>query len=871
MKQLYSVISVLILTIAITFSHPFAYGKATVAKASVTLKKDSVGVDSVRISQLDEVVVTAKEKVSPSTTSRIVRSAIAHLQPTSFTDLLELLPGNISRDPDMSSVNSITLRETGTLDAQGNRYSSSDYAITSLGTLFMVDGAPINTDAGLQSEGLTVSDASSPAAAAISTNKGVDMRTISTDNIESVEIVRGIPSAEYGNLTSGVVNIKRIRRSTPFSFRFKADEHSKLFSAAKGVGFRGDKHIINFDLGFLDSKSDPRVLTDGYRRLTASARVNMKFSSEDVSTVWNYGLDYTGGLDKTRIDPDLNYNKIDEFRNTYSRTAFTSNLTVTLNPGNLVNIFHVATAASLEVNRLHRHKQVALGRPTMAPTSMQPGESLGTYLPGEYMADYLSDGRPFSFFLKGMARGSHNWGITAHTYKAGFEWTAAKNFGKGQVYDLTRPISGSWTTRPREYKEIPALHVLNFFIEDDIHIPFAGNLIELQAGMRTIQLPHIDSRYYLHGRVFLDPRVNLLWNLPHWQAGGKDFNIYFGAGYGLTTRMPTTDYLYPQCSYSDFMQLNYFDATNQQRNLVSLMTYIDDATNYNLRPARNRKLELRGGLNWGPFSLHLSVFHELMTDGFRYSANYAPYSYKEYDMQSIPAEGIPDINTLPYKEKRVLSGYRYASNGTRISKKGIEITLNTTRWQPLRTSLTITGAWLHTEYSNSQDIYETVDDVVSNTRVSDLYVGLYHTRDGRINEQFNTNFMFDTQIKRPSLIITSTFQFMWYVKTRTMPENGKPIKYLATDGLLHQYDEAAQNDPLLRFLTKRYNDALFRTQRIPLAMYLNIKVTKPIGKHVSVALFVNRIIDWLPDYKSNGLTIRRNSDSYFGMELNLIL
>ena len=161
--------------------------------------------------------------------------------------------------------------------------------------------------------------------------------------------------------------------------------------------------------------------------------------------------------------------------------------------------------------------------------------------------------------------------------------------------------------------------------------------------------------------------------------------------------------------------------------------------------------------------------------------------------------------------------------------------------------------------------------MVSNTRVSDLYVGLYHTRDGRINEQFNTNFMFDTQIKRPSLIITSTFQFMWYVKTRTMPENGKPIKYLATDGLLHQYDEAAQNDPLLRFLTKRYNDALFRTQRIPLAMYLNIKVTKPIGKHVRVALFVNRIIDWLPDYKSNGLTIRRNSDSYFGMELNLTL
>jgi len=233
---------------------------------------------------LQEVVVTAREQVTPSTTSRIGRAAMEHLQPTSFTDLLELLPGNISRNPDMSSVNSISLRETGTLDALGNRYTSSDYAISALGTLFLVDGAPINTDAGLQSEGLTVSDATSPAANTITTNRGVDMRTISTDNIESVEIVRGIPSAEYGNLSSGLVNIKRIRRKAPFAFRFKADEHSKLFSAGKGVGFYGDRHILNVDFGYLDSKSDPRVLTDRYRRLTASARVNILESFVVVSS-----------------------------------------------------------------------------------------------------------------------------------------------------------------------------------------------------------------------------------------------------------------------------------------------------------------------------------------------------------------------------------------------------------------------------------------------------------------------------------------------------------------------------------------------------------------------------------------------------------
>lgn len=34
---------------------------------------------------------------------------------------------------------------------------------------------------------------------------GTDLRQISADDIESVEIIRGIPSAEYGDLTSGLV------------------------------------------------------------------------------------------------------------------------------------------------------------------------------------------------------------------------------------------------------------------------------------------------------------------------------------------------------------------------------------------------------------------------------------------------------------------------------------------------------------------------------------------------------------------------------------------------------------------------------------------------------------------------------------------
>lgn len=80
-----------------------------------------------------------------------------------------------------------------------------------------------------------------------------------------------------------------------------------------------------------------------------------------------------------------------------------------------------------------------------------------------------------------------------------------------------------------------------------------------------------------------------------------------------------------------------------------------------------------------------------------------------------------------------------------------------------------------------------------------------------------------------------------------------------------------RDDAVLRYLVRTYNDELFSTQTVPTAIYVNLKATKQIGKHLKVAVFANRLLDYMPDYKSNGLTVRRISDPYFGMELNVSL
>ena len=109
---------------------------------------------------------------------------------------------------------------------------------------------------------------------------------------------------------------------------------------------------------------------------------------------------------------------------------------------------------------------------------------------------------------------------------------------------------------------------------------------------------------------------------------------------------------------------------------------------------------------------------------------------------------------------------------------------------------------------------------------------------------------------------------MWYVSTTKLWQNGVPDFYLdVADGQLHPYTADSRTDKILQFLVQTYNSELYRRQTTPMAMYVNLKATKKVGSHLRIAVFANRLIDYLPSYKSNGLTVRRSTNPYFGMEL----
>lgn len=689
---------------------------------------------------LGEVVVTARASDGPVTSSIIGRDAMTHLQPNSIADLMELLPGGYAKDPNMGEANTITLRETGTMGAYGAITKNNNYSISSLGTQFMVDGVPISTDANLQYSPLSDTQSSASSSTVENnrniTNRGVDMRSISTDDIESVEVVRGIPSVEYGNLTSGLINIKKIRRAIPLTARFKADGYSKLFSLGKGLQLDGEGNsILNVDLGYMDSKIDPTDNFENYKRVTGALRYTLRGDrKEKIKWQWNSAFDYSGSFDDSKSDPDINYGRVDEYKSSYSRLALTNGFNVKM-PKSWFKELDVNTLVSLQLDRLRQTRLVAPQRYGIVPLSWSDGENEAQAVYAEYTAHYLCDGKPFNAYVKVKGVMGFKTPYTLHTIKVEANWDLAKNFGRGQVYDMHHPLSVSgWSSRPRKYSDIPSLQNFSLFAEELMKANVGKCQLELMVGLRLNTLLGLERQFDMSGKYYADPRANLAWHLPKFKLGGKPMSISLNGGYGITTKMPTLNYLYPDKYYSNFICMAYYDTANpEQDSKFVVHTYVQDPTNYHIKPARNHKWEIRLDMDWNDNLLSVDYFRESMTSGFRYSTIYGVYDYKSYDVSQMAAG--KDYTTLPYENKRVLDGYQQSSNGSELVKQGIELAFTSQRIHCLRTRINVTGAWFHTRYTNSQPMYSPVTTVIDGTAVRDKYVGLYDWNEGRENDR----------------------------------------------------------------------------------------------------------------------------------------
>ena len=280
--------------------------------------------------------------------------------------------------------------------------------------------------------------------------------------------------------------------------------------------------------------------------------------------------------------------------------------------------------------------------------------------------------------------------------------------------------------------------------------------MELQAGLRASTMLNLSQRFYLHGKFYLDPRINLRWSFPKVSVGDQKIAFEVGGGAGWHTMTPSLNYLYPNPIYSDWQQLNYYH-TNPDYRRLNLKTYRIDPTNYTLRAARNFKWEVRGDILWGKSGqdnrLTITYFREDMTSGYR-------------SQQSVPHRSIPTVRRLPASILRTLTAppqledlplhgqgrirhVQYHNQRQPVVQRGHRVPVRQVNAFPsLKTRITIDASVVQNAVQRKRILLLPGPPVSTSTENRYPYMGHYNDPEGYLRNSFNTRFMFDTTLSR---------------------------------------------------------------------------------------------------------------------------
>lgn len=798
---------------------------------------------------LKEVVVSASSSQRSGNVLRVGEEALAHIQPTSIADVLQFVPGQLATDGRLHNAQQISLRQAG---ADVN---------TALGTAIMVDGVPLSNNANLL--GLA-GDQKVRERQII--NHGIDLRMLSTDHYQQVEVLRGIASVRYGDLNSGAIELKAKRGAMPLQVRAKADPVTKI--AYAGKGFHLPKGTLHVGMDFAYSTPDERLVLESYKRYSGQASYSMGIPLKSKTLDIDLRGSFIGTLESDKHDPDLTKRQ-DSYHVSYSRYQLSLESRLALNLP-WIQSLRFNTSFSYTDDILRRAKTVVLHGATPIPIGKSEGEYEGAYLPHEYLSEYSLISRPVhSFSRLELLSLFSSWKLN-HSISLGMEFQYEKNLGSGANYDLLYPPTpGSpLSSRPRPYNEIPGVAPIAAYLEDKIRLEKIWGDLELSAGMRLSQQLLINKEYKELRRPSLEPRVNAYYAFESFRMGQFNSTVALRAGWGRQQKWPTLDMLSPATVYYDFVSLNYYSQTPENR-LLWVTTFIEDARNFDIKPASVEKVEL--GLEWqiGRMRAEIITFHEEMRSGFTYKSHYMNFIYSDYtaSVQGYSG-GKPDINTLTPTTVMQLLTLPRPSNGLKTMKRGVEYRLSIPKIGAIQTSFELQGAYFKTVYDVSEPVEYRPVHIYKGKPYP--YVGIYAWSDGRIRSQANTNLWAHTHISSLRLIFSTMVQCVWFQESGSVPFDGMPTFYRDLDGNIKPYTLDLAQDPELGFLAREFQEEYFAPSRIPINLTVNLKVTKEIGKHTRLSFFVNRLWGYLPNYRgSYNRLIHRTYAPFFGAELKL--
>jgi outer membrane receptor protein involved in Fe transport len=816
--------------------------------------------------EMEEIVVLAEEKKGLGSTSSISQEAMEHLQPASLKDIMQLLPGQLTTNPNLSGKAQISIRDIGT-DAN-----------SSLGTAIIVDGSPISNNADMQTKSTSISAVD---------GGGVDVRQIATNNIESVEVIRGIASVEYGDMTSGAVIVRTKAGETPFNAKASISPLIKRASLGKGYRLKKTAAAINFDVDYTSSIDSKITPYEGFERLSAQVGYSKTFMKSTVPLTFNIKGKYFQTIDAEKSDPDF-INQNEEYISSDKGWNLGIHGKWNLKKLLITNLDY-SFSSSINFQELYSREVVSLGY--IQPISNARRDTLmpGEYAPSEYFSEMTVDGRPYNIYGKLTASKIIYHGNVLNNILYGLDYRSSGNNGKGRIYDEMRPprLGGGNATRPRPYDEVPGLSQFSLFLSDNLTLPLGNTTLFLEAGLRFNNYQPISL---LEGEIntSLEPRVNLKYEFLNDRNNSLFDKFAVFGGYGIHSKSPTIVHLYPDLAYYDLNSFNYF-ASDPLERLLLVTTRVAETSNPDLKPIRNDKYEagFEGEIN--RINFKINAYYEEQEDGLDF-ANEAIflefYKWNLSDPNIEFPEGMPPVIDLqnPTEIDTFIANFNKPVNTRTLIKKGVEYVVNLGELKPIKTSLNITGAYLFTKSLSSAESQSLPYGDGANQLD---WVGVYPAGTGTERIRFNTNLTAVTHIPKLRLIFSTTLQVIWKNSYQYFLGGGQPWDYTSSTGsyivnapiaLIDKSGvrrEISKEEVLTQqydYYLSKYKEYYFDAEKQPVHYQLNMKVTSEIGSAAKFSFFANNFTMHNPRYKSNRTNsiLTLNSPLYFGLELTLL-
>ena len=836
--------------------------------------------------RLKEVTVTAtNNRAGKSTSSSISRQAMDHLQATSLSDVMALMPGGMVQEPNLNNAQQITIRQ---ISSSG----TAEDAMNALGTAIIRDGAPVSNNSNLSALNPTVTAGTAAIAGGASAGGGMDVRSISTENIESVEVIRGIPSVEYGDLTSGAVIIHSKAGREPLRVKAKANPNVYQVSAGTGFDLGKKKGSLNVSGDYAYNRTQPTAAYLHYQRATAKLLYSNVFLHNKLRT--NTGLDFIYGENERETNPD------DVTDQTSSRgrdmgVTFNTNGTWSVNKGWLKTIRYVASASYMDKSSYYETMTATPATPYMYSMTTTDGAVLGNvagqhiydadgnqltnfgsadaqykaqYIDHSYHSYYEIDSREVNAFAKVTANLFKHSGNVNNRILLGADFKTDGNVGNGKTYDPTAPpyrTAGyvDATFRPRRYKDIPFINQFGLFAEENFSWNISEHELNLQAGVRYDNTSVV-------GGVF-SPRFNASFDvIPE--------VLTLRGGYGITAKMPTLLYLYPENAYFEYVNINEMNNASiaAEDRVLMTTTKIYNTQNSNLKVAKNYKAEVGFDLKLGKARLAVTAFKENLKDGYALAAtldSYKPFTVNEYTRNE---EG----KLVLASSSPILSSFNTPTNNQRSENKGVEFDLNLGRIDAIRTAFQLNGSWLRScSWSNGYTFYDnSASGYTARKNVAIYEPGFTKS----YKERFVTTLRATHNLPKIGFVVTMTAQAVWQnANWKSFGNDSIPVGYIALeDGSVNmfkagQYTTTQQlKDEGLSYLlrTPNHTDAI-KESYSPYFCF-NLNVTKEIGDMMRVSFFANNMFRSYPRRESKrtpGTYYTMNNRFYFGLELSLTL